>query len=227
MTCREINPGGRAPIELIYLHGIGMQNGLLSDPETLGDGAETLKLAEQRGDDYAPAAARLRRGFFLVSCDDPQRAEGFRLLATVRAALLERGIITGAVRLIDFALAKEHARNGDVDVAIEMLRMVVDDEFAKGAMTFRGNAVAALVETLLRRGGDSDVREAAAAIELLAGVPTEPGFVLYEVHLLRLRALLAQALGDEATYRTLRGRYREMVTSLGFEGHIASAEAMT
>jgi adenylate cyclase len=112
-------------------------------------------------------------------------------------------------------------------VAIEMLRMVVDDEFAKGAMTFRGNAVAALVETLLRRGGDSDVREAPAAIELLAGVPTEPGFVLYEVHLLRLRALHAQALGDEATYRTLRGRYREMVTSLGFEGHTASAEAMT
>jgi adenylate cyclase len=104
---------------------------------------------------------------------------------------------------------------------------VVDDEFAEGAMTFRGNAVAGLVETLLRRGGDSDVREAAAAIERLAAAPTEPGFVLYEVHLLRLRALLAQALGDESTYRMLRGRYREMVTSLGFEGHIASAEAMT
>jgi hypothetical protein len=55
-------------------------------------------------------------------------------------------------------------------VAIEMLRMVVDDEFAKGAMTFRGNAVAALVETLLRRSGDSDVREAVAAIELLERV---------------------------------------------------------
>ena len=226
VTCREINPGGRAPIELIYLHGIGMQNGLLSDPETLGDGAETLKLAEQRGDDYALAAARLRRGFFLVSCDDPQRAEGFRLLATVRAALLEKGIITGTVRLIDFALAKEHARNGDVDVAIEMLRMVVDDEFAKGAMTFRGNAVAALVETLLQRGGDANVREAAAAIERLAAAPTEPGFVLYEIMLLRLQALLAQARGDESTYRSFRDRYRTMAMSLGFEGHMALAEAM-
>jgi hypothetical protein len=39
-----------------------MQNGLLSNPETLGDGAETLKLAEQRGDDYALAKEHARNG---------------------------------------------------------------------------------------------------------------------------------------------------------------------
>jgi len=93
-------------------------------------------------------------------------------------------------------------------------------------MLVRGAATAALVETLLRRGSDTDVQEAAAAIERLAAVPTDPGFVLNEIPLLRMRALLAKAHGDEAGYRDYRDRYRAMATSLGFEGHITMAEAM-
>jgi hypothetical protein len=44
--------------------------------------------------------------------------------------------------------------------------------------------------------------------------------------LLRLRALLAWARGDEEAYRDFRDRYRAMARTLGFEGHIAWAEAM-
>jgi hypothetical protein len=44
--------------------------------------------------------------------------------------------------------------------------------------------------------------------------------------LLRPRALVAMARGDEVAYRDLAARYREMAKSLGFEGHIAVAEAM-
>ena len=51
--------------------------------------------------------------------------------------------------------------------------------------------------------------------------------MIRDVWLLRMRALLAQACGDEAAYRDYRDRYREMARSLGFEGHIAWAEAMT
>jgi adenylate cyclase len=57
-------------------------------------------------------------------------------------------------------------------------------------------------------------------------VPTEPGFVLNDIFLLRLRALLARTRGDEAAYLDFRDRYRDMARSLGFEGHIAWAEAM-
>jgi adenylate cyclase len=144
-----------------------------------------------------------------------------------RDAVLEKRLLGYAVRLIEFELAKEKARTGGVGVDIEMLRALVDEEFRTGAMTFRGPAVAAFVESLLQRGGDADVREAAAAIERLAAAPTEPGFVLYEIMLLRLQALLAQARGDESTYRSFRDRYRTMATSLGFEGRMALAEAMT
>jgi adenylate cyclase len=47
-----------------------------------------------------------------------------------------------------------------------------------------------------------------------------------EIWLLRLRALLARARGDEAAYRDYRDRYRVMATSVGFEGHMKWAEAM-
>jgi adenylate cyclase len=57
-------------------------------------------------------------------------------------------------------------------------------------------------------------------------VPTEPGIVVYEVALLRLRALLARARGEEAEYRQFVERYRAMANEIGFEGHIAKAEAM-
>ena len=38
--------------------------------------------------------------------------------------------------------------------------------------------------------------------------------------------MIAKARGDEAAYYEMRGRYRTMARSLGFEGHIAWAEAM-
>ena len=75
-------------------------------------------------------------------------------------------------------------------------------------------------------GPTTDVREAQAAIERLAAAPDRARFVVYEIWLLRLRALLARAHGDEAAYRDYRDRYRDMATSLGFEGHMAWAEAM-
>jgi hypothetical protein len=50
--------------------------------------------------------------------------------------------------------------------------------------------------------------------------------VIREIWLLRLRALLARAHTDDTAYRDYRDRYRDMATSLGFEGHIAWAETM-
>ena len=41
-----------------------------------------------------------------------------------------------------------------------------------------------------------------------------------------LRALLARTHGDATAYADFRDRYRDMATTLGYEGHIAWAEAM-
>ena len=82
------------------------------------------------------------------------------------------------------------------------------------------------METLLDRGTDGDVAEAEAAIERLAAAPADEGLVIRDIWLLRLRALLARARGDNVAYRDYQDRYRAMAESLGFEGHIAWAEAM-
>jgi len=83
-----------------------------------------------------------------------------------------------------------------------------------------------LVESLLRRGSDADVRDAQAAVDRLAAFPIEPGFVLHDIWLLRLRALMARARGDDTAYRDLRDEYRKIAAELGFEGHMSWAEAM-
>jgi hypothetical protein len=81
-------------------------------------------------------------------------------------------------------------------------------------------------ETLVDRGAESDVAEAEAAIERLAAAPADEDLVIRDIWLLQLRALLARAQGDAAAYAHLRDRYRDMARTLGFEGHIAWAEAM-
>jgi hypothetical protein len=85
----------------------------------------------------------------------------------------------------------------------------------------------ALAETLLERGAGDHVQEAEAAIDRLAAAPIEEGLVIRDVWLLRLRARLAKAHSDEASYCDYRDRYRDMARTFGFEGHIAWAEAMT
>ena len=50
--------------------------------------------------------------------------------------------------------------------------------------------------------------------------------MIRDIWLLRLRALLARPHSDAAAYAHLRDRYRDMARTLGFEGHIAWAEAM-
>jgi adenylate cyclase len=59
----------------------------------------------------------------------------------------------------------------------------------------------------------------------LAALPAD-GNVVCDIWLLRLRALLAKAHGEEASYCDYRDRYRDMATRLGFEGHIACAETL-
>jgi hypothetical protein len=107
------------------------------------------------------------------------------------------------------------------------MRSATDHLFREERLRAWGKpATGILVETLLDRGAENDVAEAEAAIKRLAAAPTDDGLVVRDIWLLRLRALLARAGGDAANYAHYRDGYHEMAKSLGFEGHIAWAEAM-
>ena len=200
---------------------------LMSNTTVLRDTADTLAATEQVSDDFQLLLARVTRGVALIYQHGPEREAGLQLLTDLRkAAMREQFPNPGLVPLFDICIAREQARLGDIDGAIERCRAVVGELVAIGAVVWSAPATDVLVTALLRRGGDSDLEEAQAAIDRLAAAPTDPGYVLHEIWLLRLRALLAQAHGDESAYCDYRDRYRAMATSLGFEGHMKWAEAM-
>jgi hypothetical protein len=64
------------------------------------------------------------------------------------------------------------------------------------------------------RGADSDMVEAEAAIERLAASPTDEGLTLLDIWVLRVRALLARARGDEAGYLDYHDRYCAMAEAM-------------
>src|SRR3978361_2311442 len=99
-------------------------------------------------------------------------------------------------RMPDIEVARERARSGDLEGAISLAATVLDKQFDCGEMIFRGPTTAVLVEALLSRGSTGDIEEAERTGDRLAAVPTEPGFVPFELPVLRLRALLARARGD-------------------------------
>jgi hypothetical protein len=158
---------------------------------------------------------------------DAEHERGQKLLAEVSNVFLRRGHSLGDLPIVTVYLARERVLREDRDDAIPLMRAAVDHLVRAGQLLQWGTpATVVLVETLLDSGAEIDVDEAEAAIERLAAAQGDEDLVILDVWLLRMGALLARARGDEATYRESRDRYRAMATELGFEGHIAWAEAM-
>lgn len=187
-----------------------------------------LQNAERAGDDFALSQAKVTLGLALVHRPTAAgRSRGQQLLADVTDLCQPRGQALCDLWLVNVYSARELARDGDRDQAIPLMRAAVDHLFREGRLWLHSIATTGvLVETLLDRAADGDVAEAEAAIERLASAPADEGLVIRDVLLLRLRALLARARGDDVAYRDLVSRYREIAESLGFEGHIAWADAM-
>ena len=216
-----------AVVTYSYLPGIPF--GVLdTDDRAEREIEDALAIADRSGDDVALALARMALGVALVHRPtDAERNRGQELLAEVGDAFVRQGYLLWDVPLVHVYLARERFRCGDRDHAVPLMRAAVDHLFGEGQLLTWGiPATGVLVETLLDRGSDGDVTEAEAAIERLAGTPADEGLVVRDVWMLRLRALLARARRDEAAYTDFPNRYRDMAKSLGFEGHIAWAEAM-
>jgi hypothetical protein len=144
----------------------------------------------------------------------------------VQAREWQRERMPNLVPITEVAAGRERARRGDRDAAIAVMRQAVDEMHQAGQLGFGVFGTGVLVETLLERGEEGDLAEAQEAIDRLAKLSADDGSAIPEITLLRLRALLTRAHGDAAAYAHFRDRYRDMAKTLGFEGHIAWAEAM-
>jgi class 3 adenylate cyclase len=212
-----------------YLYSPGIPFGVLRpDDRAMREIEDAVQNAEQSGDDLALTVARMTLGLALVHCHTAaEHDRGQKLLAEVGEVLVCRGHNLGELPIVEIYLARERARRGDRDDAIPLMRGAVDHLFRDGQLLAWGiPATGVLVETLLNCGTDADVADAEAAIDRLAAAHHDDGLPMRDILLLRLRALLARAHGDAAAYTHFRDQYRHMARTLGFEGHIAWAEAM-
>ncbi len=215
-------------VSVVYLAGI-LYGVLAADDRAVREIEDALRIAERSGDDRAIPNAQAVLGLALVHRQTAaEREHGCQLLTGVGEALLRRRRNLSDLPVLDVLTARERFRRGDRTDAMSLIRAATDHLFRERRLLAWGvPATSVLVEALLERCADGDVTEAEAAIERLAAAPNEDSFVVRDILLLRLRALLARARGDNAAYTDFRDRYRDMANALGFEGHIAWSEAMT
>lgn len=225
---RSADPLSYATI-VAYIYFSGIPFGVLrGDDRVLGEIESAAEIAAQSGDDLAVSLARMTLGVALVHSNRVHEHDrGQKLLAEVSDVFSSRRQNLCDVRLVEVLMAREMVRRGDRDTGVPLMHAAVDEMVLGGQLTSLGMpATGVLVETLLERGTDEDVSHAETATTKLAAAPDEDELGLRDVWVLRLRALLAQARGDEYGYRDYRDRYRKMASDLGFEGHIDWAEAM-
>jgi adenylate cyclase len=195
-------------------------------PFLLREAEEAFTAAEQSGENVALAQVRQYMGIILVRLGGSSRAKGFQLLEEVRTMTLQQRYNLSVVPLINVLFAEELTRVGELAGAISQSRAALNDFFEKGNVLWTCYATNVLVEALVQSGSGADLQDAKVAVDRLAALPIEPGVVVHDIWLQRVRTLLARAQGDDATYREYRDRYRKMANELGFEGHMAWAEAM-
>jgi hypothetical protein len=210
-----------------FAYGFAIPAGvLLADDASLRDTEEAVEIIERSSEDFALGFARLGLAMALVHRESPaERERGLAVLGQIRDMCLHRRFYQ--MSSLDVFTARERARCGDRDGAIPQMCAAIDDLFRSGQVLYCFAPTNVLVETLLERGANGDVIDAEAAIARLAAAQGDEGPVGCDIWLLRMRALLARSRGDDSAYLDYRDRYRVMATSLGYEGHIAWAEAMS
>lgn len=187
---------------------------------------ESTAIAEACSNDFAVMGAKFTLGTTLLFSDDvTDRRRGEDLMVLARDEFLPARA-PSLVPLARMMVARECARRGDHDGAIPVMSDAVDQLLGAGRTGWSVCSIAILVETLLDRGAEDDLTFAGESVERLAGVAAAQSAAICDITLLRLRALLARAHGDDAGYGELADQYRATAEAHGYEGHIDWAASM-
>jgi hypothetical protein len=226
MARRSNHPRSVAAV-VTWAYAYAMPDGVLqADDSTVRVIEEAVQIAAGSSDEIALAVAEYGLGVALLNRDAAaDRDRGLELLGQYRGYALRKQVGQQMLPVIELWAGREKARRGDRDAAIAVMRQAVDELHRAGRLGYGIWGTGVLVQTLLERGAEEDLAEAQGQIDWLAS-RADQGSAVVDITLQRLRALLTRARGDDVAYRDLANRYRTMAESLGFEGHIAMAEAM-
>ena len=176
--------------------------------------------------DVALVLAEYTLGVALLNRDAAaDRRRGLELMVQFREFVRERAPFL--VPVAELWVARERAGRGDRDAAIAVMRQAVDELHQAGRLSYGIWGTGVLVETLLERGAEGDLAEVQQAIDRLANLRGRPRFGDARHHTATAaRAARPGPRRRRCLPRTVVSRYLAMAESLGFEGHIAWAEAM-
>ncbi|MCW2513666.1 MAG: adenylate/guanylate cyclase protein [Mycobacterium sp.] len=211
---------------VMFKYTVGIAVGaLVVDDTALAETRAALDIATTCSEDMALGLAQLVRGVTLTHTGSvSDRASGLELLSAAKElADAERFSMT-ELPLIDTEHAAQRARSGDLDGAVNLARHAVNTIADAGMTLYLGAAATVLVCSLLERNHRGDVDEARRAVDALA-TTHHPIPAHHELPLLRLRAEVAAALGDDTDHREFARRYRSRARALGFLGHMAISDS--
>ena len=225
---RRSNHPTTLAVVLAWTYACPIHFGVLrADDSAVRASEEAVQTAHRASNDVALSLAEYGLGGALLNRDAAaDRRRGLELMVQARDILLRKQVGLQALPVIELWAGRERARRGDRDAAIAVMRQAVDELHQARRLFYGVWGTGVLVETLLERGAEGDLAEAQEQIDRLANLPADDGSAMLEITLLRQRALISRARGDRVAQRDLVRRYRAMAESLGFEGHIAWAEAL-
>ncbi len=211
-----------------WTYGLAIQHGTLQpDDSAIRVIEEAVHVAAGMSMNVALSLAEYTLGLALLSRNEAaDRQRGLELMRQIRDMWLRESVLV-LIPVADLWIARETARCGGSDGSIPVMSRAVDELHRAGALGYGVWGTDVLVEALLARGTAGDLTQAQNEYDRLAKLRDARGSAMLEITLLRLRALLARAHGDDIAFKDLAGRYRTMAESLAFEGHIDWAKAMT
>lgn len=210
-----------------WAYGVGIWCGALrADDSALRTIEKAVHAAQMGSNDFALNGAKFTLAAALLHRESAaDRHRGLELMVDAR----DNWLPVQAPSLVPVAelwASREAARRGDSDAAVPLMRKAADVLHREGRLGWEVCSAGILVETLLERGAEGDLAEAQEAIDRLANLGSDEGWVIRDTMVLQLRALIARAHGSDTAFRDSANRYHEMAESLGFEGHIARAKGM-
>ena len=210
-----------------WTYGFAMQYGVLrADDSVVRASEEAVQTAQRASSDRAMGLAAYTLAVGLLNRDAAaDRHRGLELMMQARDIWLRKRALF-LIPVTDLWAARETARRGDRDAAIAAMRQAVDELRQAGHLFYGVWGTGVLVQTLLERAAEGDLAEAQEQFERLSEPARRSRFGDARHHGVAAAGAAVPCPRRRVAYRDLVSRYRAMAESLGFEGHIAWAEAM-
>jgi adenylate cyclase len=161
----------------MFATSVHFSGGEMTVDEVVHHAQKVFEIAERLGDAFSRSWARLWLGYAALVSGDAERAieEFTRTLSEIE----ERGAGREALGLVHRALGTALVAAGEVDRGIEVCRGAIPYAVDLGSIHYEMWAREALGVSLLRRGAEADLEEAAEQLNLALEIAERMGHVLY------------------------------------------------